>query len=246
MFNKSVLVILKSLSILILKLLSENIMPKTFNGGVHPDDSKQLSKNCPIEHISLPSEVVLPVSQHIGAPSKIIVEKGQKISKGQVVAEAGGFVSVPVHATISGTIKVIEPRFTPLGKKSLCVIIESDGEDRWAEDLNIKRDIESISPTDKLSIIRNSGIVGMGGAAFPTHVKLSPPNNKPIDTVILNGVECEPYVTSDYRLLIENPENIVEGLKIIMEILNCNNGFIGIESNKPDAIKILKEKKQRI
>jgi len=216
-------------------------MAGTFNGGVHPDDAKSLSKTCAMDQKPLPSEVVLPVSQHIGAPARVIVEKDQTISKGQVVAEAGGFVSVPVHASISGTVKAVEPRNTPAGKKILSVIIESDGEDRWAEDLNTKRDILSLKSEDKLNLIRDAGIVGMGGAAFPTHVKLSPPNDKTIDTVIINGVECEPYSTCDHRLMLERPGDIVEGLKIIMEILNCKRGYIGIENNKPDAIKVMQD-----
>jgi len=216
-------------------------MNGTFDGGVHPDDAKSLSKTCTIGEMSPPLDVVLPVSQHIGAPAKVIVEKGQAVSKGQVVAEAGGFVSVPIHASISGTVKAIEPRFTPLGKKFLSVVIESDNEDRWAEGCNAKRDISSISSEDKLNLIRDAGIVGLGGATFPTHVKLSPPSNKPIDTVILNGVECEPYATCDHRLMLERPGDIVEGLKIIMEILNCKKGYIGIEGNKPDAIKVMCE-----
>ena len=216
-------------------------MAGTFNGGVHPDDAKSLSKTCTIDQKPLPSEVVLPVSQHIGAPARVIVEKDQTVSKGQLVAEAGGFVSVPVHASISGTVKAVEPRNTPAGKRILSVIIEGDGEDRWAEGLNTKRDILSLRPEDKLNIIRDAGIVGLGGAAFPTHVKLSPPGDKSIDTIIINGVECEPYSTCDHRLMLERPGDIVEGLKIIMEILNCKRGYIGIESNKPDAIKVMQD-----
>jgi len=216
-------------------------MSGTFSGGVHPDDAKDISKNCALEPMPLPAVVVLPVSQHLGAPAKVIVEKGRAVKKGDVVAEPGGFVSIPFHASISGTIKAIEQRYTPLGKKVLSVIIESDGEDRWSDGLNMHRDFASISRDEKRSIVRDAGIVGMGGAAFPTHVKLSPPENKPIDTVILNGVECEPYVTCDYRLILERSRDIVEGFKIIMEILNCSKGVIGIEGNKPDAIKIMRE-----
>lgn len=216
-------------------------MAGTFDGGVHPDDAKLSTKTCAIDQMPLPAEVVLPVSQHIGAPAKVIVEKNQTVSKGQVVAEAGGFVSVPIHASISGVVKAIEPRITPLGKKSQSVIIESDGEDKWADGINKKRDISSLSLEDKLNIIRDSGIVGMGGASFPTHVKLSPPSNKPIDTVILNGIECEPYSTCDHRLMLERPTDIVEGFKIIMEVLNCKKGYVGIERNKPDAIKVMRD-----
>ncbi|MFC1650110.1 electron transport complex subunit RsxC [Candidatus Latescibacterota bacterium] len=216
-------------------------MAGTFIGGVHPDDSKSLSNTCEIVKMPVPSVVVLPVSQHIGAPAKVIVEKGQTVSKGEIVAEAGGFVSAPVHATVSGTVTAVEPRNTSSGRKISCVVIESDGEERWADGLNSKQDISSISVKDKLDLIRSAGIVGMGGAAFPTHVKLSPPEDKPIDIVILNGVECEPYSTCDDRLMIERPGDIVEGLKILMEILDCTKGYIGIENNKPEAIKAMQE-----
>ncbi len=216
-------------------------MAGTFVGGVHPPDVKELTKKFAIETMPLPQVVVLPVSQHIGAPAKVIVEKGQTVNKGQIVAEAGGFVSIPIHASVSGTVKSIEPRFTPLGKKIISVVIESDGEDKWSEGLNVKRDISTMSPEEKRNIIRDAGIVGMGGAAFPTHVKLTPPAEKPIDTVILNGVECESYVTCDYRLMLERTSDIIEGLKIIMEILKCDKGIIAIEGNKPDAIKVMRD-----
>lgn len=216
-------------------------MAGSFRGGVHPDDAKALSKTCPITPMPLPSEVVLPVRQHIGAPARVIVEKGQQVKKGQMVAEPGGFVSAAVHASISGTVKAIEPRLTPAGAKVLSVVIESDGLDEWVELLPTSRDISTLSPEQLRNIIRESGLVGMGGAAFPTHVKLSPPADKPIDTVILNGVECEPYATCDHRLMLEHPERIVEGLRIIMKILGTSRAFIGIERNKPDAIKAMRQ-----
>ncbi len=215
-------------------------MAKTFHGGVHPDDGKALSKACPIETMALPSEVALPVRQHIGAPAKIIVSKGDQVKKGQVVAEAGGFVSAPVHATVSGTVKAIEARYTPVGMKVDCVVIENDGEDKWLEGLNSPRDYESMGPDDMKKAIGDAGIVGLGGAAFPTHVKLSPPKEKPIDYVILNGVECEPFATCDHRLMLERTEDIVKGLQILMNVLGCKKGAIGIELNKPDAIKAMK------
>lgn len=216
-------------------------MAKTFPGGVHPDDGKSLSKTSAIEELPAPPEVVLPVRQHIGAPAKIIVQKGDHVKKGQVVAEAGGFVSAPVHASVSGTVTAVEPRLTPLGTKVDCIVIASDGADEWAEGLNVSRDYSSMSVDEKKKAIGQAGIVGMGGAAFPTHVKLSPPSDKPIDVVILNGVECEPFATCDHRLMLEKPADIVEGLKIIMSVLGCKKGYIGIELNKPDAIKKMRE-----
>jgi len=223
------------------RLNTGDTMAATFHGGVHPDDAKSLSCSSEITEKPLPSEVVLPVRQHIGAPAKVVVEKGDQVKKGQVVAEAGGFVSAPVHASISGTVKAVEPRMTALGVSIDSVVIESDGEDAWAEGVNVKRDYSSLNPDDMRNAIRDAGIVGMGGAAFPTHVKLSPPSDKPIDTIILNGVECEPYATCDHRFMLERPADIVEGLKIIMTILGCNKAFIGIELNKPDAVKVMRE-----
>lgn len=216
-------------------------MAGSFHGGVHPDDAKALSRGCEIVPMPLPGEVVLPIRQHIGAPAKIIVEKGQQVKKGQMVAESGGFVSAPVHASISGTVKAVEPRLTPSGVKVPSVVIESDGLDEWAEGLDTPRDISDLTPDQLKTMVRDAGLVGMGGAAFPTHVKLSPPADKPIDTVILNGVECEPFATCDHRLMLENPEYIIGGLSIIMKILGCSRAFIGIEKNKPDAIKIMKQ-----
>ncbi len=216
-------------------------MAHSFHGGVHPNGVKSLSNTCTIEKMPLPAKVVLSISQHIGAPAKVIVEVGQTVRTGETIAEASGFVSVPLHASISGTVTAIEERVTPLGKKVLSVIIEGNGDDTWAEGLNTERDITSLSAEEMRTIIRDCGIVGMGGAAFPTHVKLSPPSDKPIDTVILNGVECEPYVTSDHRLMLERPHDIVQGFSIIMKILNCKKGYIGIEGNKTDAIKVMRK-----
>jgi Na+-translocating ferredoxin:NAD+ oxidoreductase subunit C len=221
-------------------------MAKVFHGGVHPDDAKSLSNNCPIVEKPLPTEVILPVRQHIGAPSKVVVVKGDYVRKGQIIAESGGFVSVPVHASLSGTVKAIEHRMTPAGMRVMSVVVESDGKDLWADGLNITRDVSDLSPHDMLDLIRSAGIVGMGGAAFPTHVKLSPPSEKPINIVILNGVECEPYATCDHRLMLEHPASIVEGLIIVMKILECTKGYIGIEKNKSDAIKTMSSAVKRI
>jgi len=216
-------------------------MAGSFRGGVHPDDAKALSNSSAVTVMTPPGEIVLPVRQHIGAPARVIVEKGQQVKKGQVVAESGGFVSAPIHASVSGTVKAVETRLTPLGNKALSVIVESDGLDEWAENLDIPRNISELSPEQLRNILRDSGLVGMGGAGFPTHVKLSPPADKPIDTVILNGVECEPYATCDHRLMLERPETVVEGLRIIMKILGVAKAYIGIEKNKPDAIRIMKQ-----
>ena len=216
-------------------------MAGTFQGGVHPHDGKSLSCNCAITTAPVPEEVVIPVAQHIGAPAKVVVEKGQEVRKGQVIAEAGGFVSAPVHASTSGTVTAIEERYTPLGRKAVCVVIKADGQDTWVDGCNVERDPSPLGADELKNIIRNAGIVGMGGATFPTHVKLSPPSEKPIDVVILNGVECEPYATCDHRLMLEQPAAIVDGLKLIMQALGAKDGYIGIELNKPDAIKVMRE-----
>ncbi len=215
-------------------------MMKTFRtGGVHPPEMKQLSEKMALERVEAPELVVLPVSQHIGAPAKTIVAVGDVVAKGQVIAEANGFVSVPVHASVSGKVKAIEQRTTPLGKVCDHIIIENDGEDRLAEGVGEARDVTNVSPKQIKAIVRDAGIVGMGGAAFPTHVKLSPPDDRPIDLVLLNGVECEPYLTCDHRLMLERAGDVVAGLRLIMKALGVERAIIGIEANKPDAYEAM-------
>jgi len=211
---------------------------KTFPGGVHPHDFKHYSKNSPITELPLPEKVVIPLSQHIGAPSNPIVNVGDEVKTGQVIAEAGGFVSIPQHATISGKVTKIDIYPHPVGTSQMAIEITGDGADNWVE-LTDDADFQSLSAEEMKNRIRQAGICGMGGAGFPTIVKLSPPEDKPIDTVILNGVECEPFLTSDYRLMLERSEDILKGLKIIMKVLGAKNGYIGIEANKPDAIKLM-------
>ncbi len=207
-----------------------------FRGGVHPPDSKELTRDKPVEVMPVPERVVIPLHQHIGAPAEATVEKGARVKKGQVIGKAKGFVSVPVHASISGEVKSIGDFPHPSGKTALAVEIVSDGEDLWAEDLQEERDVDSLSPEVIREKIVSAGIVGLGGATFPTHVKLSPPEGKTIETVILNGAECEPYLTADHRLMIEDADSIIDGMKIIMKVLGVEKGYIGIEDNKPEAI----------
>jgi len=202
---------------------------------------KHLSKDAEIERIEIPRQVILPVSQHIGAPAKAIVAAGDVVAKGQVVAEANGFVSVPIHASVSGKILAVEPRATLLGRTCDHIVIESDGEESWAEGVNERCDWKEMGVDNIKAAIRDAGIVGMGGAAFPTHVKLSPPEDRPIDIVILNGVECEPYLTCDYRLMMERTKGIAEGLRIIMKVLGVKKAFIGVESNKQDAYELMRD-----
>lgn len=215
---------------------------RSFSGGVHPHDNKFFTNKKPIEKLPLPEQVVIPLQQHIGAPSVPIVEKGSQVRVGDALSEPKGFVSVPVHASISGTVKAVEESPHPLGGKVLSVLIDRNGEDQWNPDIEYDEGYLSLDKNEMLSRIRSAGLAGMGGATFPTHVKLSPPPDKPIDTVILNGVECEPYLTSDHRLMLEEPEKILKGMELIVKILGAGNAAIGIESNKPDAIQVMRQK----
>lgn len=208
----------------------------TFKGGIHPPDKKELAKDRPISAAKPPQRVVIPLSQHLGAPCKSIVTIGQEVKKGEVIGEPGGFVSAPVHSSVSGKVIAIAEFPNAMGRMVNSVVIENDGKEEWAA-LKDNPDYMKLSPDELKDKVKASGIVGMGGAAFPTVVKLSPPKEKPIDTVIINGAECEPYLTADYRLMMEKPKELIEGLKILMKILGVNKGFIGIENNKPDAIE---------
>src|SRR4030067_1566742 len=212
----------------------------TFERGIHPEYQKEITSNKPITSAQLPSRVVIPLSQHTGAPAKPEVNIGDEVKRGQLIGSPAGFVSAPVHASISGKVTSIAEFLHPSGRMISSVVIESDGKDggiSFKENVDyMSRGVEEIK-----AVIKDAGIVGLGGAAFPTNVKLSPPKEKPIDTVILNGAECEPYLTADHRLMVEHPREIVEGLKIIMKTLGVNKGYIGIEENKPDALEKMRE-----
>jgi len=210
-----------------------------FQGGIHPSEQK-VSRDASIEELKAPDRVVVPLSQHIGAPCEATVAPGDRIKKGDRVGQATGFVSVDVHASISGVVKSIGMFPHPIGRPLPAVEIESDGEDAWTDKLKVHETYMDLSPETLKEIIRDMGVVGMGGAAFPTHVKLSPPDEKPIDTFIINGAECEPYLTADHRLMLEETEEIIEGARIAMRILGVKRGIIAIESNKPDAIDKVK------
>jgi len=215
-------------------------MAKTFRGGVHPPEVK-VTAEVAITTIDLPERVIIPLSQHTGAPSVPLVKVGDEVRVGTKIGEADGFISVPVHASISGKVVSISDHPHPLGKPMPAIEIEGDGKDEWI-DLSGWKDLIDASPEEIRKAVREAGIVGLGGAAFPTHVKLSPPEGKSIDTVILNGAECEPYLTADHRLMLEHADEIVEGLKVIMRVLGASRGYIGIERNKPDAIEKMSEK----
>ncbi|MEG0805255.1 MAG: electron transport complex subunit RsxC [Lachnospiraceae bacterium] len=210
----------------------------TFKGGVHPYDGKDLSKDKPILVAKPKGDLVYPLSQHIGAPAKPIVAVGDYVVTGQKIAEAGGFVSAPIYATVSGTVKVIEPRRVPVGDMILSIVVENDHEYKEAEYTEVD-DVTVLSKEDVINKIKEAGIVGMGGAGFPTHVKLSPKEPEKIDYIIANCSECEPYLTSDYRVMLEDTEKLVGGLKIILSLFDNAQGIIAIEDNKPDCIEKL-------
>jgi len=209
--------------------------------GIHPDTHKSATERKAIESNKLPSKVILPVRQHIGAPCEPIVKKGDPVKKGQLIASAAGFVSSNVHATISGTVVDISDKPHPGLGKCLAITIESDGLDQWEEGLPTERDWQNLDNAKILEIINNAGIVGLGGATFPTHVKLTPPKDTPIDTLIINAAECEPFLTADHRIMLEYTERIVTGILIIKKVLAVDNVIVGIEDNKMDAVKVLTE-----
>ncbi len=214
-------------------------MAKSFRGGIHPDNRKRYTASKPIQVAPVPDKVIIPVRQHIGAPCSPIVNVGDLVKKGQVIAEAQAFVSSPIHASTSGKVVEIAEYPHPVFGACLAVVIESDGQDQWVEGLPLTRDWKALEIAEIKEIIRQSGMVGMGGATFPTHIKMAPPAEKPIHTFILNGAECEPFLTADHRVMLEQSERIVTGMQIAMKVLGVSKGYIGIEENKPDAIAAL-------
>ena len=212
----------------------------TFKGGVHPYDGKELSKDKPIRDYLPKGDLVYPLSQHIGAPAKPVVAVGDEVLKGQMIAEAGGFVSAPIYASASGKIKAIEPRRTVVGDMVNAIILENDGEFKEVEYQAVD-DVSALSKEEIMKRIQDAGVVGMGGAGFPTHVKLSPKEPEKIDYIIANCAECEPYLTADYRRMVEEPEKLIEGMRIILSMFDNAKGIFGVEDNKPDCIAKLRE-----
>ena len=213
-------------------------MLKTFKiGGIHPDDMK-LSAGSSIRELQVPAEVKIPVSQHIGAPAQPVVAVGDAVKVGQLIAQATGFVSANIHSSVSGKIKKIDEFVDANGYKKLGVVISVEG-DEWLETIDrtsaVRREV-TMSPADIVKRVQEMGVVGMGGATFPTHVKLSVPTGKKCEALIINGVECEPYLTSDHRLMLEHGEEVLIGVKILMRALGVDQAYIGIENNKKDAI----------
>lgn len=210
----------------------------TFKGGVHPYDGKELSKDVSVRKILPGNEVVLPLSQHIGAPAKPVVEAGQRVLKGELIAAADGFISANIHSSVSGIVKKIEQRLVPNGSKTLSVIIENDGK---YEEFVYEAKNEPWTKEYIREAVKDCGVVGLGGACFPTHVKLTPKDENAIDYVIVNAAECEPYITSDYRRLVEQPQEVIQGLKIMLQLFENAKGVIAVENNKPDVIENLKK-----
>lgn len=212
----------------------------TFVGGIHPYDGKDLSKDKAITNLLPKGEVVYPLSQHIGAPAKALVAKGDKVLAGQKIAEGGAFVSAPIYASVSGTVKAIEPRRVVTGDMVMSIVLDNDAKYESVAYAPVVS-VEDMSKEDIIFCIREAGIVGMGGAGFPTHVKLSPKEPDKIDYVIANCAECEPYLTSDYRRMLEEPEKLIGGLKIILRLFENAHGILAVEDNKPDCIDLLRK-----
>lgn len=213
----------------------------TFKGGIHPYDGKDISKARPVKTILPGDELVFLMSQHIGAPAVPTVKPGDKVLTGQIIGEASGFVSANVISSVSGTVKAIEPRLAVNGDMVNAVVVENDHEYATVESYGKKRDYRRLTKQQIRDIIKEAGIVGMGGAGFPTHVKMTPKDDDAISYVIVNGAECEPYLTSDYRMMLEEPGRILNGLKILLSLFTRAKGIIAIEDNKPDAIKLLED-----
>lgn len=220
---------------------------KTFTlGGVHPSENK-LTASVAISEVALPKQAVFSMFQHIGAPAKPVVKKGDKVKVGTLLAEAGGFVSAPVYSSVSGTVNKIDSVIDASGTRRAAVFVDVEG-DEWEEDIDRSADLVRVSDRPELDAktivekIKNAGIVGLGGATFPCHVKLTPPPGCKAECVIINAVECEPYLTADHRLMLEHADEILEGVELIMKAVDCSKGYIGIENNKPDAIELMTQK----
>jgi H+/Na+-translocating ferredoxin:NAD+ oxidoreductase subunit C len=213
----------------------------TFKRGIHPPHGKHLSENKPIETLLPKGDLVFPMSQHIGAPCEPLVKKGDKVLVGQKIGDSKAFVSAPIYSSVSGTVKNVTPMPHSNGTKVMSVIIENDHKYEEVKTMVPHKDYKNLTKEELTSIIKEAGIVGMGGACFPTHIKLSPPPDKKIDAIIVNAAECEPYLTCDHRMMLEKTNDIVEGLKIILHMFPGVKGYIGIENNKPNAIEAMKK-----
>ena len=215
-------------------------------GGIHPEENK-ITAEIPTQIAELPKQAIFPLSQHIGAPAKPVVQRGDKVKVGTLLAEAGGFVSAPIYSSVSGTVAKIDEEFDATDYRKPVIIVNVEG-DEWEENIDRSDKLETLAdhpeltPEEIVSRIQAAGVIGMGGAGFPTHVKLCPPPTAKAECIIVNAVECEPYITSDYRLMMEHPDEIIVGLELLMKAAKVERGYIGIEENKPEAIKLLTEK----
>jgi len=222
-------------------------LPVTFQGGVHPlqklHEGKLPTKDVPVREYTADT-VCIPMGMHLGAPSAPCVKAGDYVRLGQVIGEPVGGLGIPVHASVSGTVTDVGPRQQLNGPSSLCVTIENDHKDTWAEGLQALGDVETADPALIVPAVKAAGICGMGGACFPTHVKLTVREGQYCDTIILNGSECETHLTADYRLLLENPKNILDGLRAAMRALSVKRGVVAIEDNKPEAIALMRKAAQ--
>lgn len=215
-------------------------------GGIHPEENK-ITAEMPTQIAELPKQAIFPLSQHIGAPAKPVVQRGDKVKVGTLLAEAGGFVSAPIYSSVSGTVAKIDEEFDATDYRKPVIIVNVEG-DEWEENIDRGDKLETLAdhpeltPEEIVSRVQAAGVTGMGGAGFPTHVKLCPPPTAKAECIIVNAVECEPYITSDYRLMMEHPDEIIIGLELLMKAAKVERGYIGIEENKPEAIKLLTEK----
>ncbi len=212
---------------------------KTFTHGIHPNYYKELTSDKAPVDMPIPKEIIIPLQQHIGAPCKALVKVKDEVQVGQKIGEAEAFVSSPVHSSVAGAIKKIEARPHPGGAKIDAIVISPSEGEQALPPRGTQKDVAELSVAEIKEAVKNAGLVGLGGAGFPTHIKLSPPKDKEIDTIIINGAECEPYLTSDHRMMLEAPEDLVYGTKLIMRATGAKQAFIGIESNKPQAIEKL-------
>jgi electron transport complex protein RnfC len=217
------------------------LMSNKIKWGIHPDTHKTPTESKAIETNELPSKVIIPVRQHIGAPCAPLVKKGDSVKKGQLIASSDAFVSSNIHATISGTVIEVADKPHPVFGQCLSIVIENDGLDQWADGVLVERNWEALNNNEIVEIVKNAGIVGMGGATFPTHVKLVPPKDVKIDTLVINAAECEPFLTADHRVMLEYSERVATGILILKKILGVDNVYVGIEDNKMDAVKAMKE-----
>ena len=215
-------------------------------GGIHPEENK-ITAEMPTHMAELPKQAIFPLSQHIGAPAKPVVQRGDKVKVGTLLAEAGGFVSAPIYSSVSGTVAKIDEEFDATAYRKPVIIVNVEG-DEWEENIDRGDKLETLAdhpeltPEEIVNRVQAAGVTGMGGAGFPTHVKLCPPPTAKAECIIVNAVECEPYITSDYRLMMEHPDEIIIGLELLMKAAKVERGYIGIEENKPEAIKLLTEK----